>query len=125
MNLSINLRSSLVIIFVMSFSVYTNAFTLTSPAHQPLSNVNNQRFIEASRVQTKPSTKLFGVRKSTNSLNEDMHMANKCSEDTSAPAVLQLLRTMMMASMIAIGSAFATDVASVSAAPIDCTNGTD
>ena len=125
MKLLFSLRSSLLIVSVLSSSLHTNAFTLTSPLHQSTSGLNNQRLIKAvSRKQSTPMNEESVVRQISKNDDEDVNMNTKCDENTLALAGAKLVRNMVLASIVAIGSSFVTDVALVSAVTTDHINGT-
>ena len=67
---------------------------------------------------------LFGSRQGMDNLNHDIETVTGCDEKALTRTGIQLLKTMMIASVISFGSAFTTDVASVSAATNDHMNGT-
>jgi hypothetical protein len=129
MKLFENLQSSLLIVQVLSSSLPTNAFLLTLPTqHQSSSDWKNQRFVQISRTESTSNNVFVGVRAVTDHWNDENNAAisGKYGEKTpTRTTVGQLFKSMVMASMIAIGSTYVMDVASVSAVTTtDHMNGT-
>ena len=114
MQLFINIRSLLLAFCMLTFYVHTNAFTLTT----------TPRCIGTSTMPATSRISLFGSRQCMDNLNHDIETATGCDEKALTRTGIQLLKTMMIASVIAFGSAFTTDVAPVSAATNDHMNGT-
>jgi hypothetical protein len=125
MNLIISLRSSLLLVLVLSLCLRANAFTTTRHGFKSSSSLKKQRFIKASAAQSASRTAAFGGRYFSSHSNEDVDRDSTTAK-TLTPVAVQVLKTMMTASIISIAtiaSIFTTDVASVSAANVDHLNG--
>ena len=119
----IYLRPSLLIVSVLLLCLRANAFTMTRQGRESSAMLIQQRFIKGSATQSVSRTGAFNGRHFSSHSNEDVSRDNTIPTKLS-PVATQLLKTMMLASIISIGSIFAADVASVSATSTDHLNGT-